>query len=199
MANNFLKTVSGKMEVFDKHGFIKKMLFTLMTFATLDVKETQAQRFSINSLMIMEREMIPSLGRLWKSKPERIPTSQLRRNEFDIYSRRVFSVLSHHAFPQNCKLHYLNSGLLQNNVEEKPNFIRRKLSTGPDTKFPPEKGDEKSKDYSVSRRKKQTLIIGGGQAGLAVAYFLNRHKVDYIILKRSCSLNFNRTVRFDNI
>lgn len=182
MANNFLKTINGKMEMFDKHGFIKKTLFTLMTFATLDVKETQAQRFSINSLMLMEREMIPSLGRLLKSKPERISTSPLRRNEFDIYSRHVCSVLSHHAFPQEYKLHYLNSGLLQNNVEEKPNFIRRKLSTGPDTKFPPEEGKEKTKDYSVSRRKKQTLIIGGGQAGLAVAYFLNRHKVDYTIL-----------------
>ena len=28
----------------------------------------------------------------------------------------------------------------------------------------------------------QTLIIGGGQAGLSVAYFLKRHKLDYLIL-----------------
>ncbi len=27
-----------------------------------------------------------------------------------------------------------------------------------------------------------TIIIGGGQAGLSVAYFLRRHKVDYLIL-----------------
>lgn len=33
-----------------------------------------------------------------------------------------------------------------------------------------------------NRQKKPVLIIGGGQAGLAVAFFLNRHKVEYTIL-----------------
>lgn len=35
---------------------------------------------------------------------------------------------------------------------------------------------------SAQGRKKQALIIGGGQSGLAVGYFLKRHKIEYTIL-----------------
>lgn len=45
-----------------------------------------------------------------------------------------------------------------------------------------DKIEEASDSLEKSKRHKQVLIIGGGQSGLAVSYFLQRYKVDYIIL-----------------
>ena len=42
--------------------------------------------------------------------------------------------------------------------------------------------DDAEKCMQASGRKKDVLIIGGGQAGLAVAYFLRLHKIDHVIL-----------------
>jgi len=52
----------------DKRISLKKPLFALMALVALDVRETQAQRFPINSLRIGEREMITSSGRLSKRR-----------------------------------------------------------------------------------------------------------------------------------
>ena len=43
-------------------------------------------------------------------------------------------------------------------------------------------GIPNSKSTQPKERKKDVLIIGGGQASLALAYFLRRHKLEYIIL-----------------
>ena len=43
-------------------------------------------------------------------------------------------------------------------------------------------GIKNSKGIQTNDRKKDVLIVGGGQVGLALAYFLRRHKLEYTIL-----------------
>lgn len=182
MMGNALKNTSGRGKMLDNRTAFKKLLFALVTLVTLGARETQAQRFPINSLMLGEREIIPSSGRLSKSKLGKFSTFHIRKNNLDICNKRLFSTFSHQVFSQSRKSHYLNSGLLHMNKEKKRDLIYRKLTTlNPHSQ--PEEGANKIRDNASSQgRKKQALIIGGGQAGLAVAYFLKRHKVEYTIL-----------------
>jgi len=183
MTSNFLKTINGKVGKVDIYVPAKTSLFALLTLITLEARETQAQRFPINSFMFAEREMTPSSGRLWKSKLGKFSNSQLKKNEFDTCNRRLFSTFSHQAFSQNRKPYYPNSGLLFMDKEKRQDVIYRELSTTLNPDSQPEEGASRTKDNLFSQsRKKQALIIGGGQAGLAVAYFLKRHKVEYTIL-----------------
>ena len=70
---------------------------------------------------------------------------------------------------------------LLKNTEGNREFVYKSLSTTAHLNLQSEK--EKIKNIPFSqRRKTQTLIIGGGQAGLSVAYFLRHHNLKYTIL-----------------
>ena len=85
-------------------------------------------------------------------------------------SERIFfhqlRMHSHSTFPNLKQSNHLNHIDIEDNVENN-NYIS---------------GIENIKDIQDKERKKDVLIIGGGQASLATAYFLRRHKLNYTIL-----------------
>jgi putative flavoprotein involved in K+ transport len=182
MTNNYFKITVNNREIFSKINFFKTLLF-LVVFVLLDVSEIHAQRFPLNYLMLGEREIITSSKKLLKSKLEKFYASRVRKNEFDINNKCLFSTVPDKICFQNSKNNHSNLSLLQKDTEKKQNLAYRSLHIASDTEIQLEKGEDTSKNNFFSQgKKKQALIIGGGQASLAVAYFLNRYKVDYTIL-----------------
>lgn len=137
--------------------------------------------FFINSLTGGERDMIRFSDRFSKSKLWKLFTSYVKKNNHEVTGKHLFNIFPSQGFPQHHPS-APNTDFFIREKENKPDFIFRKLSSTASDKTVQSEEKNQIKYNSISHIKKPILIIGGGQAGLAVAYFLNKHNVEYIVL-----------------
>lgn len=155
---------------------VKKLIFIMLTITASIWNETQASGRA-SSLMRIERETIVTPLKFYQSRPHNLLTLRAMKNE-PIPHHQHFS---HKEFFHTYKPHYPNLAFLIKDNEKKRDFFYRCLSTRSNLNLQTD-GKKIITDSTSRRREAQALIIGGGQSCLAVAYFLRRHNLKYIIL-----------------
>ena len=159
----------------NKHIDIKKILFFMLTIMALNATKVQACG-SVKSLVWAERDVMTFHTRLHNMRVHELPALREVEHRLEPYNQHLSKLICH-----NYKHHYPSLALLRKDIERKKPFFYRTMSTGPNLNLQL-KEEEIINNFSPEGRKKQTLIIGGGQAGLAIAYFLRRHNLAYTIL-----------------
>lgn len=161
--NQFLNLTHTKIQKINNRLYFRIAYFSLMILVTLSPEQAQSKPFPKDALIWGEKEIVFLSKSLKKSNPPNSFKFQDIKKSFSPYN------FSYTLFNERKAQFLKTKSSSNNNIKKNFSHIHRQFYTPNISDLPAEKNT-------------QALIIGGGQSGLAVAYFLKRHKIDCTIL-----------------